>query len=52
MKDKLDELKDPHTDVTSTESQEFLQKLHKELIELNDNFRKELAKYGVIFDSI
>ena len=51
MKKKLDELKNLPKDVNSPESQEFLRKLHKELNELNANFRKEMKKHGVIFDN-
>jgi hypothetical protein len=51
MKKKLDELKVVPKDVNSPESQEFLRKLHEELVILHAKFREDMKKYGVIFDN-
>lgn len=51
MKKKITELDTPPKDINSPDSQKFLQKLHDELTELNANFRKEMKKYGVIFNN-
>jgi len=45
MEKKLDELKNPPKDPNSPESQEFLRKLHKDLIEGTERFRQEVEKW-------
>lgn len=47
MEKKLDELNNPLFDENSPEGQEFLWKLHNEIIELHKNFKEWMIDNGI-----